>query len=152
MFTPLLKTDFYENVIKSANIIIEEDRLRYIKIYELIEEFCKLNNMIISSVDKIIDPTVNIYEYVLFCDNPLDLSQKLANEVYHKIGDWVKMRTVIPYQEFTVEYDLRKMASIYRLTDTKKISSNIIKPININGLKYLPPGLELIDIYNKLYS
>lgn len=76
---------------------------------------------------------------------------KTDSEIFH-LYKLTRMKTIKPYEEFTIEFNLRIIATVYKIQKYK--SSNpieLMKPININSIYYMPSEIELIDTYHNLY-
>jgi hypothetical protein len=126
-------------------------------LYELIEKYCQEHpELIVSNIAKLLNKEVKIetdWEFNIYCENPYKYAISLTNLISTDIDKWVKMNTIITHQEFTIEYDLRRMISIYSLEIGKHNKLNdIINPVTIQNINYMSPEIELIDIYKKLYS
>ena len=143
-----LEPDYIESYLKDSIIEIQKDRIRYIKVYECIEEFCKKNNVIISSPLNLVE-TSQIYNYTLYTSHRKH-AKELTDAIYRTAG-LAKMKTITP-DEYIIDHDMRMVAHIFVLPKINTVYlQQLISPIVINGLQYLPPDLELIDIYHKLY-
>jgi hypothetical protein len=63
------------------------------------------------------------------------------------------LRTVIEHEEFIIDYDMRMVANIYKLQKHKSVEPiDIIKPLSIKNIYYMPSEIELIDVYHQLYK
>jgi hypothetical protein len=85
-------------------------------------------------------------------------ANNLTNAIYEKNSKdvqskYTQMRTIVEQEEFTINYNNRIVATIYKLQKHKNVEPNdIIKPIKIRKLLYMPAELELIDIYHTMYT
>jgi hypothetical protein len=144
------------------------ERMRYKNIYDIIDTYVINNKLFVSNIYKITNSqrsTASLinYHYDIYCDNPLRHANNLINKIYEGIsGDpliqYLNLNTTVKHEEFVIIYDTRMMAKIYTIqsgySSTKKnvnLSTNII-PVIIDKIKYLPPSIEIIDMYNILYT
>lgn len=150
---------------------IKKDRDHYQEVWELIEEYCEHNKLIISNIYVLLDQssaTENIYNktYNIYCANPLVHGNNLTNILHEKTKNiakkFTKFKTIKEHEEFTIEYDMRIVATLYKVQKYKSMSKNkhpetkdpneIIKPVDINKILYMPAEIEMIDIYHTLYD
>ena len=62
-----------------------------------------------------------------------------------------RLKTVVEYTEYAIEYDVRLIATIYNIKKYKQIKlMDLIMPVEINSLLLMPPEIEIINIYYKL--
>jgi len=155
MFTDLDKVFFIDNIKERAKNQILIDRLHFKKIYNVVDEYCRDHHeMFISNIQKILnqEPPLNIV-YDIYCENPYKHAVLLSDKIFLNVGKWIQMKTKIPHKEFVISYDSRNLIFIFGMDIHKFINTNIlVNPILINNINYMPPELEIIDIYKKLYS
>lgn len=153
MLSSLESTDFIKNIRKKAKSIIKKDRMRYEKVYETTEEYCKDNKIILSDINVLMKSDDKSYSYELYCENAYKHAVHLANNIHNKVGQWVKLRTVVTHQEFIIEYDMRPIITIYGIETRRGIDTyNLLNPKKVGDLHYMPSSIELIEIYHKLYN
>lgn len=153
-----IKSDLYDTIL--------EERNRYKKIYDIIESYVKEKNLLISNLYKItglndlIDELYD-FQYTIYCERPLEHSTEITNRIYEgykndKMVKFLNLKTVIKNEEFIVEYDGRIMAKIFALQKYKRGDKvrilKAIEPFIINEIPYMPPEVEIIDIYQKMYN
>lgn len=159
----LLSVDFLSDVQNEGLTTIKADRNKYKPIWKAIERYCGTNKIIIS--DKYVltdkqDELVPIYEknYKIYTSNPFRHANNLVNLIHQTMTNsqdrkFTRLKTIIEKEEFVIEYDMRQVAFIYKLQKHKTTEPNdIIKPIDIKGVLYMPAEIELIDIYHNLYK
>lgn len=137
--------------------MIRTDRMRFSEVYRITEEYCRNNVVIISRVDKIVSESDEKKEfgdvYNLYCSFPYKHATNLSNLIHDGVGEWVKMRTIVGYQEFVIEYDMRPLINLYSIDAQKNVKLHaLIMPMKIDNLFYMSPEIEIIDVYHKLYS
>jgi len=158
----LLDTDFLSIKKKDALQMIKKDRQKYSKVYEIIETFAKNKKLILSNkyilLDKP-DAAQNIIEsrYKIYSVDPFKDANNLTNEIHKNSSDdhkvFTRLKTVKEKEEFTIEYDMRIIAVVYKIQKHKTVDHKIlINPVNKSGLLYFPAEIELIDIYHNLYT
>jgi hypothetical protein len=98
-------------------------------------------------------PCASASDYNLYCRFPYKHAMNLANLIHSNVGEWVKMRTIVGHREFVIDYDSRPLVTIYGIDFQKSVKlSTIIMPVELDGIQYMSPELEIIDVYHKLYS
>jgi len=148
---------------------IKKDRDQYADLYKVVEDYVKANNLFISNLYKIakldksdlIDELVN-YHYDIYCSRPFEHSNNLINLIYeklkkHSLISTLVLNTIVKNEEFVILFDTRVMCKILAIQRDRPGGKSldlmkIIKPVNINGLNYLPAEIEIIDVYNQLYT
>jgi hypothetical protein len=144
------------------------ERMRYKNIYDIIDKYVIENKLFLSNVYKITNvkrstnSLIN-YHYDIYCDRPLYHANNLINTIYEEISDdplvqYLLMNTSVKNEEFVISYDTRFMAKIYAIQSgygSMKRPTNLgqtIVPVVIDKIQYLPPSVEIIDLYNILYT
>jgi hypothetical protein len=181
MFSTILSDEQYIKSLEiNASKHIEEDRKKFEPIYKTIETFIKNNSFIISQPklayeDKVDLISLNII--TIYCENIYRNSLKLVNlicDALIKVNDgneenilsndvnprWLSLRTVVAHEEINIFYDGRPLIIFKAVHPYKNISTfkMLIPTKSKTGfftnseLLILPPELELMDIYHKLYS
>ena len=162
-FSSILLGGFMDNITKKALEYIANERNQYKVVYETIEAYCRKHKLIVSNkyilCDKA-DETNNTYKkiYRIYTSNPFRHANNLTNEIYQKMikdynAKYTRLKTIKENEEFVIEYDLRQMVMMYKLQKHKnKEPIDIIKPISIKNIFYMPSEIELIDIYHILYD
>ncbi len=159
----ILKADFMKTTFDQALPIITDDRNRYAQVWEIIEEYCKKHQLIISNKYVLMqkqDTLRAVYEkqYKVYTVNPLMHANNLTNLIHQRMINepnkkFIRMKTVKEQEEFMIDYDMRCIVLMYKLQKYKSTEpNNLIKPDYVNGLLYLPSEIELIDVYHDLYT
>jgi hypothetical protein len=159
----LVKTNFLLNINDLAKDVIKKDRDRYSLVWETVEEYSSKNKLIVSNVYKLLDQSNTLQaifdkSYKIYTSNPLRHANELTNEIYKQllnddIRQYTKLRTVLENEEFIIDYDMRPVVYIYKLQKHKSVEPiDIIKPVAIDNIYYMPSEIELIDIYHQLYK
>lgn len=165
MFSIILNHGFQEHIEKEALTLIKEERDKYSIVYNTIENYCSNNKIIISNMYVLTNQQENKNNiidkiYRLYCVNPLIHANELTNSIYKQTDGkldkckFTKMKTVKEQEEFLIEFDTRIVAIIYDLQQKGRVNerSKIIKPVEINKILYMPPEIEIIDVYQILYD
>lgn len=136
-------------------VVIEkalEDRHRFDKIYAVVEKYISDNKLIIGgsvSVKMVTNTPKDQfdYNYVLYSENPLSDGFNISN-VCADICEATLMRTEIYGKEFCIRIQDRPIVT---LTYIGKHMRDIIRPLEIKGLLYVPPDFHLLQLYRDLY-
>ena len=144
------------------------ERMRYKNIYDVVEKYISEHKLFVSNIYKLTklqrstSSLIN-YHYDIYCDHPLKHANNLINKIYENIeGDpliqYLNMNTSVKNEEFVITYDTRMVAKIFAIQPgyvashkTASIGKTIV-PVVIDSLQYLPPTVEIIDLYNILYT
>jgi len=160
-FADILNHQFMDIIEKNALKVIANERNQYNNIWQIIEQYAAKNKILISNKYILINqPNAknNIYKktYYLYTINPLCDANQLTNLIYQQMqsdinSHYTRLKTIKENEEFVIEYNLRQVATIYKIQKYKDIYK-LIHPIQINKLLYIPSEIELIDIYHSLYD
>jgi hypothetical protein len=171
----LLETEFYNDVCFDTKEIVIADRFKHKEIFDIIRKYCSENDIIVSNVHHLIRNNTSIecknlddlmyikdFNYQLYADNPLYHANNLINYIhkeltdntkYKEILDLLRLKTVQKKKEFSIEFDFRIVANIYKIQKQKdKTLTEYIRPVVIDNLKFLPPEIEIIDVYHNMYD
>lgn len=158
MFEQLLNSDFIEKTESAAKAYIKTKIAPYVyQLDKTIKEYCASNQIFISDIKKLLNDTEidPFHIFYLYCENPYKHAIMLSNKIHENVGKWIRMETKITHTEFVIQYDFREIVRIYNLTGIagkKHVAvEQYINPIQLDNLQYLPPEIELIDIYRRLY-
>lgn len=160
-------TNFLPIVKEKSDKVIKMERNKFRTIFTHIEKFAEKHKIIISDIDILCDTCIVNYktEYELYCLDPYRLARELIDELAVLLeskqkhsSKWLMMETILFHQELKIRYDNRNIATVYALNQYKTLNiAQTILPIKKHGvyieneLLYIPPEIELIDIYRKLY-
>jgi len=140
-----LLSDSIDKLIDESRDIIKEEKRQY-EIYDMIINYVKKHDLFISNIDFLISDEDEI-EYSgamqIYCKNPLKHANNLANEIY-SLSKFVSLRTNIDYKEFSIWNDSIEVAKLYAYPNVHKYKKS--------GILLLPPEVELIEVYHKLYN
>ena len=150
-----------DEAIKLAVPHLAEYRSDRDVILESVKNYLKNNReVLISSKVKLIDGLDIEYTTVLCCNNAFKHANNLTNWIYEKNKDLpyintVQMRTIVEKEEFKIDYNTKTIFHLMPLApyDPDKSHWNYtraITPLEIDQQRYLPPEIELIDLYNQL--
>lgn len=162
-FSTIIDAGFIPTIQNQAIQTIKKERDRYDIVWKTIEEYCIKHSLIISNkyiLSDLTDSKKNICDkiYRIYTSNPFRHANNLTNDIYKKmIADserrFTRLKTVKENEEFLIEYDMRQMVQIYKVQKHKSGEpTEVIKPVSINNILYMPSELELIDIYHTLYD
>lgn len=159
-FTDLVKNNYVKQLQAKALPIIKADRDKFQQVWSIIDTYiAEVNNtkdkIIISDKYKLIgedDSIKAIFEksYRLYTGDPFRHANKITNLLHEQTKNkYIKLKTVYEHEELAIEYDLRIVCIIYKI---QKNAAEILKPEIIDKLLYLPPEIEMIDVYKDLYT
>lgn len=165
MFIPM--DEKIEELRKNLYDVTSKERNNHKKVYEIIETYAKNNDVFISNQYQVSGLDHHIgslsdFHYAIYCSRPLEHANRLINLIYTELDNdpmigLLNMTTAIKNEEFAIIHDTRFIVRIYAVQRNrpkgKSIDiSKLIKPKIIKGIKYLPPEIELIEVYNALSS
>ncbi len=159
--TDLLKANLYG--------FVKSERMRYDHIYKIIETYVIEHKLFISDPYKLTHLETNTdqfmdFHYSIYCSRPLEHANAITNLIYEELMvrkdpliDLLVMNTAIKNEEFSISYDNRFIVKVYALQrDRPKGQSSdlakLIIPEVINKVPYMPAEIEIIDVYNNLYT
>ena len=148
---------------------LKKERERYDKLYNVIKAYVIEHKLLISNPYLISNLSNNSdmfldYSYVIYCATPLRHANNIVNLIYdelltsdNKLISTLVMNTVVKNEEFSIAFDNRFIANIFAIQRNRPKGnsldiSKIIVPNYINKVPYVPDELEIIEIYNNIYS
>lgn len=147
-----------QNIINN----IYEERNRYSVILNLIHQFCVGNSVIVSNLNVITNEQdeltlIKDQSFVIYSNHvyktALNLTNYLAQNLNVDDAKYVKMTTDIEYEEFSIFYKEMNIVKAFLMKNFKNIDVlDLISPIDINKVKYIPGNIEIIDVLHKLYT
>ncbi len=125
----------------------------YLACQDLVEQFCKTNKILISSVRALIGQPRKRAEVVsVYAPNPFPVARDLSHFLLGVLRNFIYLKTVLKNEELFIEYRCRKVAEIFTLQKYASIDFfTMMQPVDMNGLLYLPVPIELMELYHKLY-
>jgi hypothetical protein len=131
----------------------------------------------ISNIDNNIDSLFDYY-YVIYCEICLIHANNIINNIYEHIKKnitnetdefdiynadnpntsikFLNLKTLTKNEEFSIEYNNRTIVKLYTLQKYGKEEKirviNAVVPYTINNINYIPPEIEIIDVYQKIYN
>lgn len=146
MFTQYLKN--FDKVLveakKSEKIIKKE----FLPIYNIVEDYVKKNNLILSNVETLINQeNITYRSYIIYGDNIFKHANNIANNIA-KITIYVIMYTSVKNQEFSISVNGTSLIQLFNIQNRLR---EVISPVEFNGIFLYPPEFELIEIHHKLY-
>jgi hypothetical protein len=153
-FKTLIWTDVKAHIMKERNKW--KDVYGFINDYieERSDQFIMFGEMSLALLYD--DGEIKSYQYEYYCYNAL----RVANDLVNKLSEAMKtneykylfmLSTDIPYYKFTIRVNSRIVVSFYNLHESISINTHLM-PTKYKNINMIPPELQLIDIYNGLYS
>lgn len=104
------------------------------------------------NINWIKDPSFTKFDIPLkiFDENPLKLGNMIANHIYSKI-ETVKLSTVIPYEEFIIFINTRRIIELYKFDKFSNVFSPIMIKLNKIPVKILSMEITLCNLFHELY-
>lgn len=146
MFVQYLKTfdDVIERAKKSKHVIQKD----FFPIYNVVEEYVKENNLILSNVETLIKKEKTTFRsYTIYGDNIFRHANNLANEIA-KITIYVLMYTNKKNEDFSITVNGVRFIQLFNIQSRLR---RVIVPVKVGGMSMYPPEFELIELYHKLY-
>jgi hypothetical protein len=149
-----IKDEYYDIIIPAAKEAVKEDRAKYADVYELLYEECKKRKLILSDIGVLLgEKQAYAGEVNVFTDTPYSDAKYITDKIAEKIGKWVTMSTVVYGKKLLIKYDSRPICRFHRINRPNSVDLySLVLPETIHGLSYIPPELEIIEVYHKLYS
>lgn len=153
-FVETLKSDFMKNTLAKAQPIVDEDRQRYKIIWEVLLQYCKEKELIISDKLAFFKSKKIRDSYSVYAINPFRHALEITNRLYKKLPEkLIRLNTVKIYEEFTIEIDTRVLITIFTIQKYKEYNNKqLTNAFLINEVYYMPPEIEIIEVYNDLYN
>ena len=153
-FGQLVKNNFVSISQFNAKKIVDDDRNKYKKIWELLDDYCEKNEIIISDKNVILKVKKTKEKYNLYCMNPFKHALNIANMIHQNTSEkLIMMKTEKEHEEITIWINIRNVITVYSIERFKNLTtSQLINPIIYNKIFYMPPEIEIIEIYNDLYN
>lgn len=144
-----------EYLIPSATKIAEDDREKFIRIYNIIEKHISTHNMIVGGnwgIKLLLnDPReIDDYSYELYSENAEQDAFAISNEISKHETNFVSLKQEL--NDYVVYVESRSMLIIHQLVEHDR---GIIQPLQITYKKYkyniLPADYHLLELYRALY-
>lgn len=178
----LSSKDYLVALETNAMKFIDGERKRLSPIYESIENYIKDNSLIISQPEFLYEDVFNLAKLnciTIFGENIFRHATKLINKISATLEEyesklpenqnplsidcsarWLTLRTVVAHEEINIFYDGRPLVVFKTLNRYKSLDIfKLLIPIHSNTgfftksqLLLIPPELELMEVYHKLYS
>ncbi len=163
MFSELLTTNFLDVIKSSAKKQVIVERNRYKRVFSTIKKYCEDNKLMISNKYELLDmgdeiDNIKLPMYNIYTHFPLHHANNLSNIIHENNASdidakYTRMRTIKEKEEFIIDYNFRMVAIVYKIQKHKNGEPyDIVKPVKINKLLYIPSEIEIIDVYNILYN
>jgi hypothetical protein len=112
-------------------------------IYAAIADYVSANKLIVSA-----EPTEGLRVYKVYGTYIFFHANELANRLA-ELTPYVRLNTVVRNKEFVLVIDAANMVTMFNIDPN---FAKIIAPIgSTGGLPLVPPEVELVDVYHRLY-
>jgi len=153
----ILEKHFLDDIKITADKYIIDDRGKFNDMFDVVINYTKKSSSIlVSDVNSLIGEPEVKEKIILYSYDPILDGKKITDLIFKlrdsPISKFTQMKTVIVGSVYMINYKFRVICEIHKLNhfSNKKVTN--LSPEIINGIKYLPSEIELIIIYNKLYS
>lgn len=146
--------NWYNSLMIEAKEVINKERSTHINMRQYILDFNKKNQCLISNIDFLLNET-NIYLVVLeiYTLDVHNIAKSLFKELCKKYGTGFLLKINLINKHYTIEYNVQALCNIHYIKQYHQTSlKDFISPIIVQDQMVLPPIIELIDTYKKLYN
>jgi len=153
MFGDLLERGFLDSLSNDVSSRIVINRGQYLPATQEVLRYCSSKSLIVSDVPLLAgDADLTNVQIRIYCDDPVRHARAITDKLY-ALSKWVKMSTSVPNEEMTIYYNTIPLVFVHIIKKHRNISlKNLIAPVDIGGVSYMSPEIELIDLYRTLYS
>ena len=170
-----IKSNMYNKILKERNQY--KKIFNIVEDYIIKNGLLVCNLYKISNIDNNIDSLFDYY-YVIYCEICLIHANNIVNNIYDHIKKniisenndvdlynsddpntaikFLNLKTMSKNEEFSIEYNNRVIVKLYALQKYGKEDKirvlNAIIPTSIDNINYIPPEIEIIDVYQKIYN
>jgi hypothetical protein len=151
-----------ENLLKNSNYKILNYKNDLNKLYNIIFNFCKKNNIILSNYnynianinkfDYKLHDINNDFNFILFSYNPKKDAINLVNEIYTNYTKYTYLNSYVFDKEITISIDNMRIVNFYLLFEHEYKIINKLDFLSNDNLLYLPNYIELFHVVHKLYN
>lgn len=150
----LIEKGFLEQVREKAKSILLSDREQFTWIKNLVYDYIKLKQVILSNKYLLNNQENMDYTILIYSSEPFKFARNCTDYIYDNTTDKdrlksLKMKTIKTNIEFTIEYEFRQLCSIYFI---EPHIEKLIKTQKINQINYFPVEIEIIDICAQLHD
>jgi hypothetical protein len=153
MFGTIIERGFMDIALKKSEAIIQADRDRFKDVVICIREFLEKEDIIVSDTNTLCGiTTLAVSPIIAYVDSPKQSSYNLGKKLL-AITPYIRLSTKIFGKSYSVDVDSREFIRFDLMETYKgKLLKAYFKPIKLGKLFYLPPELEIIDIYKRLHN
>ena len=154
LYTRVLKGNWVDTVMKDADLRLNKLYQEYVPVYDCIIEFLKRNKCQVSNINYLLTEKIAIDEPLyIYVINPKEVAHILLEEICKKFNDTFSLQTELTDRQYKLAYISKVYIHICKATQNDATSVfDILTPIYIRDILIVPPILELIDMYKKLYN
>lgn len=156
VFEQVLSDKWYVDLSNKLDQTIQSAYLKNEALYAYILKYTKNNNLLVSSVELLVDNNAHVnYNKAIqiFSLDPTNTATDLFKLLCKTKGRDFSMNIDAVDIHYSIDYLTRPLVKISKINQYKEVSlMDFILPLNINNIYVLPPILELIDLYKQLYN
>jgi len=154
VYEKLLTSEWKDNLVNETNKVITKEYTKYKSFYEFIIKFIKQNKCLISNLE-LLDNNDILYNKPLqiFVLNPNEISTKIFKDLCKKFGRFFVLKIEVSDKHYSIDYIAKTYIRISYINQYKNVSLiDYLSPVKVDNFLILPPILELIDLYKKIYN
>lgn len=154
LYDKVLDDKWYENLMVSANKVIDKVFEEYAPVYKYILNFIKKNDLHLSNLNLLLGSEVEYNAPLqIYAVDPMKISDSLFRELCKKFGGNYMLQVELTDKQYTINYITKTFIRISFAQSHEGTSIlDFLAPIKINNIKMIPPLLELIDLYKQIYN
>lgn len=153
MFEKLVQNKYSTDLVEDAKMYIKEDRESNKNIIDYILDFCTKHKLLIDDVDFLLNQRDYWDSISIFTINIDEIAKKLLKELCGKFEQSFMLKVKDADVLYTIEFNNRELCSINLIKVYKNFTLyNFIDPIKHKGIYMMPPFIEIINLYSKLYN
>jgi hypothetical protein len=155
IYTDLIDSDWHNALITNINNIVNNTyKSKYKKYYDFILKFIKVNKLLISNINLLIEEDIQYNEPLeIYVINPKEVATQLLNKICSKLSKEFLIKVEIEDKHYSIDHISKTYLKISYINQYKNTTLlDYIHPTIINDYILLPPILELINIYKKIYN
>jgi hypothetical protein len=154
IYGKLLTGKWHSDLIANTNTIINSVYAKYQPYYDFILEFIKKNQHLVSCAELLLgEPTPLDKPLHIFVLDPGVVASEIFKLLCKKFGREFVLQIEVTDKHYSVSHIAKMYIRISGIEQYKNKSLiDYLMPVAVSGLVVLPPILELIDIYKKIYN
>jgi hypothetical protein len=153
MFGGLIEKGFLDAMSPDITARITHNRTQYEPARQKVFAYCADKSLIVSDIRTLLSDSDPLDAQIhVYCDAPVQHARAITDALY-TMSRWVKMGTTTTGEEMVIYFDTIPLVYVTAIKKHRSISlQDLIAPVDIDGVSYMSPEIELIDLYRILYT